>query len=71
MIEGKAGLVIACSILALLAVVGAAKAEDTAFAFHAPQETEGRPNYHFGPVKLAIRLAVFWGIAGFLPVGDP
>jgi cytochrome c oxidase cbb3-type subunit I len=92
MTEGEAGLVMAFSILALLALVGAAKAEDTAFAFHAyltvaasiavvfgifnhyfdrppalpPQEILGRPNYHFGPVKLAIGLAVFWGIAGFL-----
>jgi len=35
MTEGEAGLVMAFSILALLALVGAAKAEDTAFAFHA------------------------------------
>jgi len=31
-----------------------------------PQEINGRPNYHFGPVKLAVALAVFWGITGFL-----
>jgi len=30
------------------------------------QEIGGRPNYHFGPVKLAAGVAVFWGIAGFL-----
>jgi cytochrome c oxidase cbb3-type subunit I len=35
MTEGEAGLVMAFSILALLALAGAAKAEDTAFAFHA------------------------------------
>jgi len=35
MTEGEAGLVMAFSILALLALVGAVKAEDTAFAFHA------------------------------------
>ena len=92
MTEGEAGLAMAFSILALLALFGAAKAEDTAFAFHAyltaaasvavvfgifnhyfdrppelpAQEIGGRPNYHFGPVKLATALAVFWGIAGFL-----
>src|SRR5271167_2342676 len=92
MTEGEAGLVMAFSILALLALVGAAKAEDTAFAFHAyltaaasiavvfgifnhyfdrppelpAQEIKGRPNYNFGPVKLATALAMFWGIAGFL-----
>jgi cytochrome c oxidase cbb3-type subunit I len=92
MTEGEAGLVMAFSILALLALVGAAKAEDTAFAFHAyltaaasvavvfgifnhyfdrpaelpPQEIANRPNYNFGPVKLATGLAMVWGIAGFL-----
>ena len=92
MSEGEALLIMAFSLLALLALVGAAKAEDTAFAFHmfltaaasvavvygifnhyfdrpsAPpaQEIDGKPNYHFGPVKLAAGLAVFWGIAGFL-----
>jgi cytochrome c oxidase cbb3-type subunit I len=92
MSEGEAVLIMAFSLLALLALVGAAKAEDTAFAFHmfltaaasvavvfgifnhyfdrpsAPpaQEIDGKPNYHFGPVKLAAGLAVFWGIAGFL-----
>jgi cytochrome c oxidase cbb3-type subunit 1 len=30
------------------------------------QEIGGKPNYHFGPVKLAAGFAVFWGIAGFL-----
>jgi cytochrome c oxidase cbb3-type subunit 1 len=92
MTEGELVLIMVFSILALLALVGAAKAEDTAFAFHAyltaaasvavvfgifnhyfdrpaelpPQEIANRPNYHFGPVKLATGLAVFWGIAGFL-----
>jgi cytochrome c oxidase cbb3-type subunit 1 len=92
MTEGEAVLVMAFSALALLALVGAAKAEDTAFAFHMfltaaasvavvfgifnhyfdrpseppAQEVDGKPNYHFGPVKLAAGLAVFWGIAGFL-----
>jgi Cytochrome C and Quinol oxidase polypeptide I len=86
MTEGEALMVTAFSVLALLALAGAAKAEDTAphgrcerrrvfgifnHYFDRPaelpaQEIEGRPNYHFGPVKLAIALAVFWGIAGFL-----
>jgi hypothetical protein len=35
MTEGEAGLVAAFSILTLLALIGAAEAEDTAFAFHA------------------------------------
>jgi cytochrome c oxidase cbb3-type subunit I len=30
------------------------------------QEIAGKPNYHFGPIKLAASLAMFWGIAGFL-----
>jgi len=30
-----------------------------------PQEIDGRPNYQFGPIKLASGFAVFWGIAGF------
>jgi len=29
-----------------------------------PLEIDGKPNYNFGPVKLATLLAVFWGIAG-------
>src|SRR5258706_4257397 len=92
MTEGEAGLIMAFSILALLPLFGAARPEDTAFAFHAyltaaasvavvfgifnhyfdrpaalpPQEIADRPNYHFGPVKLAAGLAMFWGIAGFL-----
>jgi cytochrome c oxidase cbb3-type subunit 1 len=92
MTEGEAVLIMAFSVLTLLALVGAAKAEDTAFAFHAyltaaasvavvfgvfnhyfdrpaelpPQEIANRPNYNFGPVKLATGLAMFWGIAGFL-----
>jgi cytochrome c oxidase cbb3-type subunit 1 len=92
MTEGEMGLVIAFSALTLLALVGAAKAEDTAFAFHAyltaaasvavvfgifnhyfdrpsdlpAKEIDGRPNYNFGPIKVAAGLAMFWGIAGFL-----
>lgn len=31
-----------------------------------PQEIEGKPNYHFGPVKFAAVAAMGWGIAGFL-----
>src|SRR5215470_3223299 len=89
---GEGGLALAFTLTAFLCIVGAAKAEDTPFAFHAylaaaasvaavfaiisryydrpaalpPQEIGGKPNYHFGPVKLAAGLAVFWGIAGFL-----
>jgi cytochrome c oxidase cbb3-type subunit 1 len=89
---GEGGLALAFTPTALLCIVGAAEAEDAAFAFHAylaaaasvaavlavlnhyfdrpatlpPQEIGGKPNYHFGPVKLAAGLAVFWGIAGFL-----
>jgi cytochrome c oxidase cbb3-type subunit I len=29
------------------------------------QEIDGRPNYNFGPVKVAVIFAVFWGVAGF------
>jgi cytochrome c oxidase cbb3-type subunit I len=92
MTAGEGGLVFLFAITAVTCLIGAAKAEDTAFAFHAylaaaasgaaafavlnhyfdrpaampPQEVGGKPNYHFGPVKLAAGLAVFWGIAGFL-----
>ena len=30
------------------------------------QEIDGRPNYNFGPVKVAVIFAVFWGVAGFI-----
>src|SRR5260370_9039227 len=89
---GEGGLAVTFPLTAFLCIIGAAKAEDAAFAFHAylaaeasvavifgilnrsydrpatlpPQEIGGKPNYHFGPVKLAAGLAVFWGIAGFL-----
>jgi len=89
---GEGGLALTFTLTAFLCIIGAAKAEDAAFAFHAylaaaasvavifailnryydrpatlpPQEIGGKPNYHFGPVKLAAGLAVFWGIAGFL-----
>ena len=29
-----------------------------------PQKIDGKPNYHFGPVKFASVASVFWGIAG-------
>jgi cytochrome c oxidase cbb3-type subunit I len=31
----------------------------------APQEIDGKPNYHMGPVKFATIAAIVWGIAGF------
>ena len=30
-----------------------------------PQTIDGKPNYNYGPVKLATLAAMFWGIAGF------
>src|SRR6266568_2341879 len=89
---GEGGLAVVFALTALLCLVGAAKALDAPFAFHAylgaaasvaavfaifnhyfarpavlpPQEIDGKPNYHLGPVKLATVLAVFWGIAGFV-----
>jgi cytochrome c oxidase cbb3-type subunit 1 len=92
MTAGEGGLALLFAITAVASLIAAAKAEDTAFAFHAYlaaaasvavvfailnhyfdrpaalplQEIGGKPNYHFGPVKLAVGLAVFWGIAGFL-----
>ncbi|WP_295850794.1 cbb3-type cytochrome c oxidase subunit I, partial [Tardiphaga sp.] len=30
-----------------------------------PQEINGKPNYNFGPIKVASFMAMFWGIAGF------
>jgi cytochrome c oxidase cbb3-type subunit I len=89
---GEGGLALTFAGMAFVCLIGAAKAEDVAFAFHAylaaaascaavlaifnryydrppmppPQEIGGKPNYHFGPVKLAAGLSVFWGIAGFL-----
>src|ERR1700727_2518533 len=30
-----------------------------------PEEINGRPNYHLGPIKFAAAISVFWGIAGF------
>ena len=92
MTMGEAGLALMFGVTAFMSLIGAAKAEDVAFAFHAylaaaascaavfailnhyydrppalpPQEIGGKPNYHFGPVKLGVALAVFWGIAGFL-----
>src|ERR1700750_1798866 len=92
MTEGELLVLIVFSALALLALAGAAKAEDTAFAFHCfltaaasvavvfgtfnryfdrpadppPREIDGRPNYNFEPVKVAVVFAMVWGIAGFL-----
>jgi cytochrome c oxidase cbb3-type subunit I len=92
MTMGEAGLALIFAVAAFISLIGAAKAEDVAFAFHAylsaaascaavftilnhyydrspvlpPQEIGGKPNYHFGPVKLAVWMAVFWGIAGFV-----
>jgi cytochrome c oxidase cbb3-type subunit 1 len=89
---GEGGLALFFALTGFLALIGAAKAEDTAFAFHAylaaaaswaavvaivshyydrpaalpRQEIDGKPNYQFGPIKLGVGLAVFWGIAGFL-----
>ncbi len=31
-----------------------------------PQEIDGKPNYHLGPIKVAAVAAMGWGIAGFL-----
>ncbi|WP_367197873.1 cytochrome-c oxidase, cbb3-type subunit I [Amorphus sp. 3PC139-8] len=31
-----------------------------------PQEIDGLPNYHMGPVRFATLASVFWGVAGFL-----
>jgi cytochrome c oxidase cbb3-type subunit 1 len=92
MTTGEGGLALLFAVTAAASLIGAAKAEDVAFAFHAylaaaasiaavfailnhyfdrpaalpPQEIGGKPNYHFGPVKLAAALAMLWGIAGFL-----
>ena len=91
MTHGEAGLAMIFAATAFLCLFAAAKALDTAFAFHASlacaaslaavvaivnryydrpaalpaQEINGRPNYNFGPVKLASVMAMFWGIAGF------
>jgi len=91
MTTGEGGLALIFTVTAFFCLIGAAKAEDVAFAFHAylaaaascaavlaifnryfdrpaavPQDIGGRPNYQFGPVKLAVGLSVFWGVAGFL-----
>jgi cytochrome c oxidase cbb3-type subunit I len=52
----------AASIGAVFAILNRFYATSNALA---PQEIDGRPNYDFGPIKLASGLAVFWGIAGF------
>src|SRR5262249_36555065 len=31
-----------------------------------PQEIDGKPNYQFGPIKVAALFSVFWGLAGML-----
>jgi cytochrome c oxidase cbb3-type subunit 1 len=89
---GEGGLSLAFAVTALICLIGAAKAQDAPFAFHAylgaaasiaavfailnryfarpneppPQEIDGKPNYHFGPIKVATLFSVFWGIAGML-----
>ena len=30
------------------------------------QEIDGKPNYNYGPIKVASVLSLFWGVAGFL-----
>ncbi len=52
----------AASIAAVFAILNRFYASSNALA---PQEIDGKPNYSFGPIKLASGLAVFWGIAGF------
>jgi cytochrome c oxidase cbb3-type subunit I len=56
-------LAAAASVAAVIAILG--HYQDRPAALPA-QEIGGKPNYHFGPVKVAAALAVFWGIAGFL-----
>jgi cytochrome c oxidase cbb3-type subunit 1 len=89
---GEGGLSLTFAIAALICLIGAAKAQDAAFAFHAylgaaasiaavfailnryfvrpneppPQEIDGKPNYQFGPIKVAALFSVFWGLAGML-----
>ncbi len=52
----------AASIAAVFAILNRFYATSNVLA---PREIDGRPNYNFGPIKLASGLAVFWGIAGF------
>ena len=52
----------AASIAAVFAILNRFYAASNALA---PREIDGRPNYNFGPIKLASGLAVFWGIVGF------
>jgi cytochrome c oxidase cbb3-type subunit I len=52
----------AASVAAVFAIFNRFYATSNALA---PQEIDGKPNYSFGPIKLASGLAVFWGIAGF------
>jgi cytochrome c oxidase cbb3-type subunit I len=56
-------LAAAASVAAVIAILG--HYQDRPATLPA-QEIGGKPNYHFGPVKVAAALAVFWGIAGFL-----
>src|SRR6516162_3375989 len=58
-----AWLAAAASIAAVIAIQGHYQDRPAALP---PQEINGRPNYHLGPIKVAAALAVFWGIAGFL-----
>ena len=57
-----ASLAVAASLLALFTIVNRYYDRPAA---PPPQEIDGRPNYNFGPVKLASVAAMFWGIAGF------
>jgi cytochrome c oxidase cbb3-type subunit 1 len=89
---GEGGLALTFAVTAFICLIGAAKAVDAPFAFHAylgaaasiaavfailnryftrptdlpPQEIDGKPNYHMGPVRFATVIALFWGIAGML-----
>jgi cytochrome c oxidase cbb3-type subunit 1 len=56
-------LAAAASVAAVIAILSHYQDRPAALP---PLEIGGRPNYHFGPVKLAAGLAVFWGLAGFL-----
>jgi cytochrome c oxidase cbb3-type subunit 1 len=60
--EFHALLGLAASVAAVFAILNRFYAPSNALA---PQEIDGKPNYSFGPIKLASGLAVFWGIAGF------
>ncbi len=56
-------LAAAASVAAVIAILSHYQSRPAALP---AQEAGGKPNYHFGSVKLAAALAMFWGIAGFL-----